>query len=217
MARGANNKARGVANEQRILSLLSEQPMTLHELADAMGHSVASMYLYRTRLMAQPKRIHVCAYIPNGHKPSPVYAAGGRPDVEFVGGRKPRQPEDRKTKQRRRLREVLEGQALTADQVGLKMHLSTSRARIYISELRALGQAYIARWQHPGKQGDHAPVYALGNKPDAPKPRQSRAQRYKQEVGTPERHDRLKSRRRLHYAIAKARQEPASWLTALGV
>lgn len=217
MARGDNNKARAAQHEARILELLAEQPRTLTQLATATGLSLDSMYLYRNRLVAAPKRIYVCGHEATPARPAPIYAVGDQPDVVFVAVKKPKLPEDRKDRARRLLLELLQEDAQTAEQAGIRLNLSTSRARSYISELRKQRKAYIKRWQHPGKRGDLAPVYALGNKKDAPKPRTTRAQQYKKEKSDPDKYDRILAHRRKLYAIQKATSKPQTWLSALGL
>lgn len=220
MGRGDNNKIRAASHEARILDILASEPMTLRQLADKLGLSLDSLYIYRNRLSSAPKRIYVSGYSDTGARPAPLYAAGDLPDVEYVPARKPKLAEDRKTKQRNRLLELLKNDGeQTAEQAGIRLSLSTSRARFYINELRtsSLKQAYIKRWQHPGKRGDLAPVYALGNRPDAPKPRTTRAQRYKQEKSDQDKYDHILDQRRTRYALKRASSKPRSWAYALGL
>lgn len=68
------------ARKERILALLSERPMTQHEIAAAVHIHPRVFYEYRDRLAGQ---IYITTWrrvFPDGPM-SPVYAAGSKPDA----------------------------------------------------------------------------------------------------------------------------------------
>lgn len=81
---------------------------------------------------------------------------------------------------------------------------------------------YLQNYSHPGKRGNLAPVYAIGNKPDAKHPgRPSRAERRKREMASlkadPERLDLYKSKRSVKNKVYRMKQkgEKPTWMSAL--
>jgi predicted ArsR family transcriptional regulator len=217
MTRPANyQQYRGERQIARILAAVANEPMTARELAAHVNLHVSSVLIYTQRLMAEPRQLRVAAYAPCSRgKPAPMYGPGDAPDVDYIGTRKPRVGE-RLEKQRARVLAAM-ASPCTAEQLGVKLSLTVSRARVYIRELRKAKQAYIQSWASPPARGDLAPVYALGSKADKPKPRQSRALRYKLEKADQDRHDRNLAKRRARYDVAKAVARPNTWLSALGV
>lgn len=108
----------------------------------------------------------------------------------------------------------------TLPQLMAKLHLG--RATLY-RYLRHLGddndrRVRIAKYERT--EGCKAPVYALGNAPDAPcPPKDDRKTRRKREraslLADVERLDRHKAKKRIQKKLAKVRKAPQSWLSAL--
>lgn len=113
----------------------------------------------------------------------------------------------------------LEKLRMTRDELQCLLGISKPTARRYIERLRAEQQVYIASWRC-GTSGRFAPVYALGNRKDAPEPAgMTRVERNKQEwrriKANPERHRRVKAVARVNGVVQRARATPQPWFAAL--
>ena len=167
-----------------------------------------------------PKLAHVSGHIASPHgRPTPIYLAGALPCVEYVSYRKPKLPEPVVVTQVARILAALEDGPKTTAQISQAISRSTSRVNKYLSELRATGarRVYIKRWQHPGKRGDLAPVYALGSLRDARKPVQTRADRYRKETGSPELRSAMNAKRRATDMAKATLAKPHGIFAALGL
>lgn len=211
------NKNRGLLQMAEMVVMLTDTALTVNQLAERMGCTTANVYLYAQRLRAE-KRIFIESYIArdDGGRPAPLFRAGNRPDAEYVRKTKPRNkvPIDRCAVGIERVRAALDVPR-TAEEVGNLAFMTGGRARHYIGLIRAADDCYIKEWRHPGKRGDLAPVYALGKGKDKPKPRQSRADRWKREKADRQAIDLRNAKRRANYAVAKHSAKPNTWLSAL--
>jgi len=217
MPRGSTAKEIGDRQKQKILALVAVSPMSARDLAGKVHLTLGGVLIHTKQMMAEtPRRIRIAEYRLQGQgKPAPLYGPGDGPDAVYEARRKPKLP-DRVETRMGQLVEVLEQGACTAEQAALKMNLSIARAREYIRRLRAMRWAYIADWIAPEGRGDLAPSYALGIRPDKPKPQQTRADRYRKEKSDPERYRRSLTLRRHQYQIAKLKQKPNTIFGALG-
>lgn len=219
MPRGPEyQKERGERRKQHILELTAERPMSARELAAAVHLTLSAVLLHTKAMMSEtPRRMHIAALVPTGTgKPTPLYGPGDHPDAVYEPVRKPKLP-DRVETRMGQLVELLEQGSCTAEQVALKMHLSISRAREYVRRLREMRWAYIADWIKPQGRGDLAPSYALGMRPDKPKPRETRAERWRKERGDAEKYRRILAQRRHLEHRAKLRKKPNTIFGALGL
>jgi hypothetical protein len=143
---------------------------------------------------------------------------GDLPDVELIRCRKKKALVPRFAAQLARVLKALKTPQTTM-QLALVLNFSQSRARVYIHELRATKpkRAYIKDWQDPGKQGDWAPVYALGNRPDKRKPKITRADRYCKDRANDEKYERILAQRRKLHMLDKARKNKQTWASSLGL
>lgn len=205
-------------NKRLIVDTLRRREMDSHAIAAMFDVSVSMAYKYIKALRAE-KRIHVKGFVANpSGRPQTIYAAGPGVDAVYPAKsvRKPRQP-DRRAARLESIIVLIAAKAMTARELGEAIHMTPSRTRGYVSQLRKEGRAYIAGWQHPGHRGDLAPRYKLGSKPDTPKPRESRAERYRKEVSDPDRHARILAKKRNSDRIAKLTANRASPFAALGI
>jgi predicted ArsR family transcriptional regulator len=206
-------KERGERQMLRILDVVTKSPSTARQLAGRLSISGSAILIY-TKRMRTAHRLHISDHIHSGGgRPAPIYAAGDLPDVEFVPRRKPK-VRDRKTVQRERVIKAFHEPA-TAEQVASSMNLTASRARFYIKELRDQKKLYIKEWRSPLGRGDLTPVYALGNRPDKPKKRQTRAERYQLELADPDKHSRILAKRRARDWASRAARTPQTPWSAL--
>lgn len=200
---------RGLRNEARITALLTGQQLSNQQIADTLSMCRDSAIIYTRRLRdCTPKRIYLSGWLhaPKG-KPAPLFTAGDLPDLEYVPTRK-RKLHDRVQVQIKRITAAL-AKPKTAIQLAEAISRSLSRTHKYLTMLRDDRKVYIADWQHPGKRGDLAPIYALGKLPDVPKPQQSRADRYQKEISDPSRRFRMETARRARYRKAMGLPLPA--------
>jgi len=201
-----------------IVDTLRRRLMDPSAIAELLGVSVAMAHKY-VKALRDARRIHIKEFIGNPRgRPKTMYAAGPGVDAVYPAksARKPRQP-DRRTARMESIIDLIAAKAMTAHAIGEAIHMTTSRARAYVSELRKQKRAFIESWQHPGHRGDLAPRYKLGAKPDAPKPRETRAQRYRKEISDPDRHARILAKKRNSDRIARISKTRASPFAALGI
>lgn len=207
-------KERGERQENRILEALAVQPMTTSQLSTALHLSVPRVNTYIPRLRAASK-VYTFDFVVSGSFHVPVHALGNKPDASRVRVKDiPKPP--RVEAQTIRVRDFLKT-AHSAEQVALHLGVTVSRARVYIRKLRKLGEVYIKEWLNMHGQGDLTPFYELGNRPDAPKPKRTRADRYRKEQADAEKYERVLAKRRARYHVAKAKSRQNTWAGALGI
>lgn len=218
MPRGSTSKEIGDRQKQKILALVGAQPMSAKDLAGKVHLTLSGVLIHTKQMMAEtPRRLRIAGYVLGGPgKPTPLYGPGGEPDAVYEAKRKPKQP-DRIETRMGQLVEVLQEGEFTVEQLALRMHLSLSRVREYVRRLRDMRWAYISSWIAPDGRGDLAPAYALGIRADKPKPRKTRAQRYREERADPEKYRRILAQRRHLHQRAKLKQKPNTIFGALGL
>lgn len=214
-------KERGYRQERRIMEAMSAGPMPTRTVAARTHMSLSNAVIYMRRLRdPENKRIYIHSYEPRseGAKPSPVYALGNLPDAPLL--RQPRKTKAVVDRVGQRKQALLDAMATprTAKELAVVTRLSVTRVHALLRQLRQpVKQCYIRSWRQPEWRGDLAPLYAKGNRPDAKKPRQSRAERHKAEVSTPEKRKRKNALRRAAAAVKRARANPVTIFTALGL
>lgn len=85
-----------------------------------------------------------------------------------------------------------------------------------LRHMRDMNMVYVKRYK-PSRvfRGRPAPVYALGNRPDAPSPRLTKSDHFKRVKANPETHDLYKAKQRARARIREVKKTKATWLTAL--
>jgi predicted ArsR family transcriptional regulator len=203
----------------KILNALKDGPMDEVSLMPLLGLSRSGVNKYLSMLRKE-KQIRIAEYRPTGRRPTPLYGLGNKPDAVFVAThvRKPRQP-CRKTARREIIIAALKVKPRTAEELGVLIHTTVKAAREYLRELRAPGNrmVYIKSYRPAPAAGFPAPVYALGNQPDAPLRQATRAERYIKDKADPAKYARMLERRRIRYHAAKKAGATASPFAALGV
>lgn len=174
----ANNKlsAHALAQERRILNALMTRPMCNNDLALHMGMGRSGAAKYTARMhAAKPKRVHIVGHRApaTGGYPRPIFAAGDGRDAVYVA-RFPSAPKktavDRKGDAMGRIMKELE-KGRTAQEIAKASFLAFSTVHKYMDEMHAAGWTiYVRTWRRTGELNQWAPVYAIGNKPDAPRP-----------------------------------------------
>lgn len=218
MTRYNYEATRGARQESRILAALTSGPMTTRQIAESLHLSISNTSIYLARL--RKDRIYIAGFIlpPKGRE-APLFALGQLPDVVYphIGGRKPKRSVPRYEAQAARAVAAMSVKPMTAAQLGAALSLTTSGAREYIRALHQSTpkQAYIKDWQHPGKRGDWAPIYALGSHPDKQKPKPTRADRYAADKKDKDKYERLLADRRKLHMLARARKTPQTPFSAL--
>lgn len=219
--------------EARIISSLNKAPKTVEALAAELGRCPSGVSLYLKRMRAEG-RLYVSGHIPSlgafAGCPAKIWSVGNRPDVEYVPLRRPT-PKTSAQERRDTVLRLLAEQPRTVRALAAAMHIVYETAGRYVGQLRKQErrQVYIAKWSHPReispestKGGDWTPVYAVGKKPDAPKPKRETSK---------ERHARLSKSRAYRKARNAARRDrynnvdrvlrqhkkqgPQSWASAL--
>lgn len=106
---------------------------------------------------------------------------------------------------------------MSAVELSLRMHRTAKVTRGYVCILRKAKKVRVASWRELGKQGDHTPIYGVGSKPDAPKPRKTKKQIWRETLANPDKHEWQKSRKRALWRVAAARKKPQNIFSALGL
>lgn len=219
---------KAIKRTDSILRMLREQPRTVKELAVAQKTAESNIWVYINRMRkATPKQVYICRHKTNtgihAGRPAPVFAAGGREDVEFV----PLNIRGTKISMAERCERVIElltAKKMTTKKLAETMHLSDEAVRIYLKRLRREKKVYIAKYQNPrvtnpeGRGSSWAPIFGAGSRPDAPAPKKETYQ---------QRHARLQKdpvyiaaqnkRRRHRYELAQIRKKPQNIFSALGL
>lgn len=224
MPRANSQKEIGLMREQQILSSLRESPKTNAQLCEATGLRRASIALYLVRLHAEPKRAYISGHIMRSHgSPAPVWSAGDKPDVEYVPQSYP-MPKTSAAERREQVLSLLTSRHMSMRQLADKMYVTPATAGRYVTKLRRNGEVYVCRWiapynAYPGtRAATWVPVYAVGNKPDVPMPKQesSSARHARLHAHEGYREERNK-KRRLRYQVEKTRKKPNTIFAALGL
>jgi hypothetical protein len=200
---------RGQRNDARVTALLADNQLSNQQIADALHMSRDSAIIYTRRLRdCTPKRIYLSGWLhaPKG-KPAPMFTAGDLPDVEYVTTRKRKLP-DRVQVQIERVKAAL-AEPMTANQLAVAISRCISRTHKYLRMLRDDKLVYVMDHAAPDGRGDQAPIYALGNLPDAVKHRQTRAERHQKEQAKPGQKFQRSAARRAKYRKAMGLPPPA--------
>lgn len=210
---------KSASNQWKILTAIERKPMTVADLMPVIGLKYEATARYVKKLR-RDKRIHVCDHIRTGGNPHLVYALGNKPDVEIV-------PTKVRTAKGPRRFDVMLGRAIgflrekprTAAELAELMHVCKDHARRYLNHLLESNPrcVYLKEWRPALGRGNPAPVYALGNKPDVPKPKSSRHDRYQKEKRDRECYERILLKQRQRYKKQKDKSKPTSPFAALGI
>lgn len=156
----------------KIIKILGTTPMTVPQLAGALFVSDHSAGYY-IRLLHKLSRVHISGWLPTeANKPTRIYSAGFHEDVKYVSKRK-KSVDTRVHDSKAKLLELL-ALPQTVKQLAERSGISTSRTRDFVAELKKEGRVYIKAWILPDAKGSQAPMYAVGNEPDAVRIRRSK-------------------------------------------
>lgn len=217
MPRGPDyQKDRSDRQKARIMDALADGPMNTKALAEKLHLSRTIILKYLHQLGQEPRLVRVSGYDDRHGRPAPIYALGSEADEVFVRQADRPRP-GRVAMRRQQIIDALTGSPMTCEQLSNIIGIQRSPIRNYLAELRNERRVHISGWTKAIKQGDIAPIYGLGNRPDAPKPRKSRQQRWKEEKADPERYDRIKAKKRAAYAVDVAVKKPQGIFAALGL
>lgn len=226
----AKNRQRqhGRLQEQRIITSLQQKTKTTQQLADALGMCRSNVAIYLERMRRAPRRVFICDYEERTGRPAPIYAAGDKPDVEYAPLSRPTPKTSAAERLSQALR-LLAEKPRTLRELGPAMNMVPGAAGKHVRTLRTSKpkQVFIESWRHPsevspdGTGGDWAPVYAAGDKPDAPKPpRETGKARHARLHKKKEYRDARNKARRARYQVEKVVKKhtkagPQPWFAAL--
>lgn len=166
---------RRIRQEKRILTAIKHEPLSAMQLS-------AQLFLHETavrrylRGLLRARRVHVAGHLPTGKRPHRMFKAGRAPNVVHAkGAPKSTARADRIAAQQQEVIALL-AMPQTGEQLTRKLgEKYRNQVVARVRKLREAKQAYIIGWEPPPTTGAPAPIYALGNKPDAPLPVRSRA------------------------------------------
>jgi predicted ArsR family transcriptional regulator len=205
----------------RILAAIENEALTAGQLAERLHLTRDGINIHLKAMKeARPKLIYVAGHLynPEGGRPAPQYRPGNAKDAEYVKTRaavRQGRPQvvDVTTE---RVIELLSRTPMTAHELGAALSLTSSRARWYISQLRAESpkRVHVKRYQ-ANFASYPSPVYAAGDKPDAVYQCKTRKELYREAMRDPDRRERVLRKGRLRHMIATMRKKPVSWFAAL--
>lgn len=161
----------------RILKAITTEALTNQQLAARLHMSIDSTRRFLHDLMDEkPRRLHISKYVnASNRKALACYIAGAGKDAKYVPVRKRPANDPRRAAADRKRAEVLRLLALpqTSDQLAARTGISGSYVDMLLREHRQATpkRVYIKAWLPPLVRGSHTPVYAAGDKPDAPRVR----------------------------------------------
>jgi hypothetical protein len=206
----------------RILAAIADEPLTAQQLADRLHLTKDGINIHLKAMKeASPRLVHVAGHVYNadGGRPAPKYSAGDQADATYIPTRQILQGrKDVVDRTFKRLVEMLQRSPMTANEIGDALDLAPARARWYISQLRTCEprRVYIKRFE--ANYGAYpAPVYAVGNKPDAVYTPKTRADVYRDVMADPDRRRRVLTRNKLRHLVASKRKKPNGIFGALGI
>jgi hypothetical protein len=225
---GDKHRTKGKLQEERIIASLFVAPKTVEQLASALGKCPSGIALYLKRMRAE-RRVFICSHEKRNGSPAKIWAVGDRADVEYVPLDRPT-PKISAAQRRAQVLRLLKEQPRTIRQLAPLMHTVYETAGRYVGQMRkgANRQIYILTWRHPRETnpnstygGDWAPVYAVGNEPDAPKPaRETSKERHARAHKDKEYRKARNAQRRTRYQQDKLvknhiKAGPQTWISAL--
>lgn len=213
-----------IEQQNRILAILATGQKGHIEVAQEMGFSRTAAQKYMRRMHeATPKLIYACGYEQplTGGFPRTLYAPGDLPDVEYHPKyiKKSRKLVPRSQEKKAQILALL-SKPMTGREVSEIVFLCYEQTLNYIKSMREATpkQVFIKDYKRPNNRGQWAPIYAAGNKPDAPHPpEQTRAERYKKERSSDEQIERINKRRQHQYLVKTLKKSPVNWASALGL
>lgn len=205
----------GEWQRQRLLTALGDQALSAEEIGNLI-HLCKESALGHLKYMRNetPKRIYIKSYRFNSRsKPTPLYAAGSAPDVEYTAGFG---KESVHQIQLSKLVAELEKNPRTNREIAEIFCLSVSGARNLLVELKEMGWCHIGSWS-PAVNRNSAPVFHFGPGKDKKRTKKTRAQYWKEEKADKDLHEIRLARRRSKSAVSKIANKPQGIFAALGI
>lgn len=213
-------KRKAAAQHWKILKALEQKPMTITELMPVVGLKYEGT-AKNVRALYQARHIHVCGHIRTNGNPHSIYALGDKTDAKMVPSKMAKDMGPRRLDAMlQKMVEFLREKPRTAAELGDLLHVCKGQARRYLNHLiKATPRCvYVSGWKPAPGRGNPAPMYALGDKPNAIKPKTTRIARYQKDKRNPERYERiLLKQRQLYHEKKQAKNQPASVWAALGI
>ena len=194
-----------------------------------MKMSRSSVANYIQSLKANPKRIYIVdferALQGGGGRETPVWAAGNKPDAEYVRLNIPsrmKTPDER----RQQILDIIAVEPMTINQIAAKIYLSNETVRKYLVSMRKKGnkRAYIARWIppyvriSPSYGGDWAAAYLAGDRRDSPKPTpETPSQRHHRKMKSAEYRQERRKKSKANYLLKQMRKKKQNIFSAIGL
>jgi hypothetical protein len=217
-------RERGIQQRTLIIESLTAAPKTITQLCAALGMGQKNARRYLDRLRTAPRQVFICGHEQRHGRPAPIFAAGDKPDVEYVPLSCPA-PKVSAVARRQQVLKLLTERPRTRHELAKCMHMVTHAAGRYVTELRRPDnrQLYIIDWRHPSEVhggtsgGDWTPVYAVGVKKDKRKPVEGKAARHARLQKSPAYREDRNIKRRTRYVLQKVTKKKQGIFAALGL
>jgi hypothetical protein len=203
----------------RILELLASRPMTRSDLAETLSVSHTTVHTCLNRLMAAPRKIHVCEWERTGGRAFRLFGLGDAPDMPFQRLRAISKPKVDMTEINCKVLVDALVRPQSVDELAESCRCSPAYVRKYLAILLSESprRIYLMEWRRPNGKGSLTRVFAAGSKCDAKRPRVSASDRFQELKAGKERHERTLKLRCLAAARRRTRNKPQNVFSALGL
>ena len=215
---GKYQRERGEEQRRRIMEKLAAGPLSAREISANvhLTHSAVCLHLSRLR---EAKLVRIAGHRRQRNaREIPLYGLGDAPDVKYVKGKDLGLPgvfDIQRAKVRQAIIAQLTTAPATAPELAVLLKLSNPTMRKYLPKMHAERSIYRAAWVAKDGGGVHVAVWAVGDKPDAPKPKVAKPRKL---PNLPEEQAAILKRKREAKAIVQAaRARPQNIFSALGL
>lgn len=215
--RGKFQRERGEFQRKKILALLSSGPMSSQNIADKVFLERTAVLLHIQELRRQGL-VRIAGHVMQSRsREIPLYGLGGEPDAVYVKAKylQPKCYEEQRAKVRDAILAQLEVSPATAPELAIFLGLSNPTIRKYLPKMQGAGLIHRAAWVKKEGGGIQVAIWAIGEKPDAPKHKLIKRAR----LGHLPQHqiDLLWKKREAKEIVSIAKKKPQGIFAALGV
>jgi predicted ArsR family transcriptional regulator len=210
---------RSARTTARIIELLASGPMTREGIANDLSVSNTTVHTFLNRLMAAPRKIHVCGWERTGGRAFRLFGLGDAPDAPFEPLRSISKPKVDMTEINCKVLADALARPQSADELAESCRCSPAYVRKYLAILMAEAprRIHLHVWRRHEGRGPLTKVYAAGDKRDAPRPHLTASERFQELKANADKHERVLKLRCLAAARRRTRNKPQNVFSALGL
>lgn len=215
---GKYQKERGELQRRKIVALLESGPHSAQDIARGV-HLTRGAVLLHIRQMREAGQVRIASHVMQYRsREIPLYGLGDAPDAEYVRSKDRLAPNSFDV-QREKVRQMILNQLkiarATAPELAILLGLANPTMRKYLPMMREENLIHRAAWAKKDGGGIQVAIWAVGNKPDAPKdkviPRTT--------VGSlpQDQMDLLWKKKEVKKILSAAKKKPQGIFAALGI